>query len=397
MLRHVVVLASVGVLWGCSEQHSVDSPEPVAGSKLAVKSFTLVEGHDYDPFKDLKEEVRIEALGGITGATDYYKLIIGQMAQAMQDKKVREILRKNVPSWEKGEVKISELSVDYPYLLTALARNFKANIQDQKMLDRLARITQQTQFDEKALLQVVGAMFDLEVTLVNPPGEVWDGKEAIGVFYIPIDDNASEILGMDASMNLVALDASITEAPYSFLSVNFDESPLEVDQYSSVDSPAPFNVWDFFVSSAYAHTSASPSDCIHQDIIAPALEIEIHAGHEPGFWNDPEIAVYVYWHTSTIGLEKIKLPDVDEVYKVYTKYAYKRTKHGTCGATVKEFKVVEEDIGWNDTLVCWKRVQVPYRPLRLVDHNSNCSEVDADLVVKTTEENARHAGRGGGR
>lgn len=182
MLRYIVTLALVGVLWGCSEQHSVDSPEPVAGSKLAVKSFTLVEGHDYDPFKDLKEEVRIEALGGITGATDYYKLIIGQMAQAMQDKKVREILRKNVPSWEKGEVKISELSVDYPYLLTALARNFKANIQDQKMLDRLARITQQTQFDEKALLQVVGAMFDLEVTLVNHREKYGMGKRLLEYF-----------------------------------------------------------------------------------------------------------------------------------------------------------------------------------------------------------------------
>ena len=80
MLRHIVVLVSVGVLWGCSEQHSVDSPEPVAGSKLAVSSFTPVKGHDYDPFRDLREEARIEALGGVSGATDYYKLIIGQIA-----------------------------------------------------------------------------------------------------------------------------------------------------------------------------------------------------------------------------------------------------------------------------------------------------------------------------
>ena len=308
---------------------------------------------------------------------------------------MRDILRKNVPSWEKGEVKISELAVEYPYLLTALARNLKANIQDQEMLDRLAQITQQTQFDEKALLQVVGAMFDMEIVIANPPGESWDGTQAIPVFYIPvIDDDVTEITGIDSDFNLVTLPAEIKEYPYSLLAVNFDEDPEPTGTSNSLYRPKnerPFNIWEFFVSPAWAHKPNGHKDCHQYRLIQQAREIVIYKDHEPGP-NKPEIQIEVYYKKNTVSsLPRHNLPNVDVEDSVYTEYEDLRTRHGTCWEAIEKIQVWEDDASSDDNVAYWTDVAVGHGGIVvLTPDNADDKDRDAKLKIQQQRDNNPH-------
>lgn len=381
----------------CSDKDTAFSPKTNSAGKLALNKFQPTPGTDYDPYKNANENERKIALGHIEGATSYFELIIVQLAKALNDKNAREVIYNNTPTWDNGEIKLSKLAVDNPALLEAMGAGFKRSVAEKGVTGQLAQLVQETPFDEKALLWVLEAMFDIEVTLVNPPAQKWAGSEPISVFYIPMNDGAAVISGVDSKLKKVTLSADITEAPYPFLSVNFDEDP-HIKASTSYGWPE-WNVWDFFVTSAYAHTSASPNHCRHKNVMAPALEIMITKDHEPGFWNKPEIEVLFFWDSDfdiRVTKDTVPLPDVDYENVVY-KYPRKRTAHGPCiGEHILEIRVIDNDIMWDDTVSCWKGVYPSsnVRTLRAAD--SACSEKDAYLKIQKTGENSAHAARGGG-
>lgn len=126
----LAVFATAVILWGCSEEYSPDSPETPqsAAGKIAAEGFRVDRERDYDPFMDMDRRARFEALGGVEGATAYYELIVIQLAQALQDKRAREITHANTPEREKSEAKLAKMAIDNADLLRALSMDFKAEV-----------------------------------------------------------------------------------------------------------------------------------------------------------------------------------------------------------------------------------------------------------------------------
>ncbi len=386
MLRHVVVLASVGVLWGCSEQHSVDSPEPVAGSKLAVKSFTPVKGHDYDPFKVLNREDRKASLGGIEGATAYFELVAAQLASAMHDKEARRIIHTVISSWKKGDIKLSAVAIEYPHFAQVFATGFKEAMQDKRLSNQLAQIAQRSATDGKALFQVLGAMVDIEVILALPEDQSWDGSEPIAVIWSPIERNPDIVQGIGTNLKPIRLNAHTDEPPYPLLSLNFDEdqTPEEIESTSSV----PVNdIWNWsLITPAYAHNPTNHPNCNHFPLIKPVYTITIFKTHET-WGDDPEIYIKVLFYNN-VRTERFDLPDVNRVNKPYKNYRHLKTIHGPCnGGRVKKFHVLERDY-WglpDDTVACWEDVVMTRMGIHeLLPSAADCGVEDAWLHISFT-------------
>ena len=392
MRTYIVALGCIVLLGACSEEYFPNAPKMAAG-KIAVEKFTPDSDTNYDPFKGMDRKARFEAIGGAEGATAYYELITVQLAQALQDKKAREILHANIPEWEKGEAKIAQVAAVNPELLRALSRDFKAEVDQKGISNQLSKRIHASQSDEKAMLEVVEAMFDLEVNLVNPPDSKWDGDSPIPVFYIPVEQGATVISGVDVALNAVTLDAELETPPYSLLQINFDEDTLVPDIHGASTTGINWmrEIEDLLnpVSTAWAHAPHDHGNgyCLHTNIIQPVKKIKIRKDHEPG-WNKPEIWLIVKYSHSQLWQEEIELPKVDKENKWYSDYASKRTKHGTCGERIRYFHVIEEDVGWNDNVCRWDDVWVNASDTELTPGDADDDDKDAWLVVRRTTEDS---------
>lgn len=394
MKRHMLFLATLVGLWACSEEYFPDAPdlstkaEPVA-AKVAPGTFQLDPEFDYDPFNELDDDARKAAIGGITDATVYLKLITVQLAKALQNETARGIIHENIPLWSDGEIKIAQTAIEHPALLTALAQGFKQAVSNKTMSNQLANRVQASQFDEKAILQVAEAMFDLEITLVNPSGQTWNGSGAIPVFFIPVDDKAATVItGVDTNLDSIALDKNFTfeELPYSFLSLNFDEDSPEPNLSSSnlgQDNVKIFSVWDFFVSTAYAHHPSGHAGCHHNNTIQNVREITLYDDHEDPASNLPEIFIKVYYENNTVNEDpRWPLPNVNYENTVYTEYDYLRTRHGICAGNLKKIEIIEDDLWVDDLVAGWSNISFPSANVKTL------TATDARLRVKRTQDSS---------
>ena len=73
---------------------------------------------------------RKAAVGGVGGAVQYLEVIAIHLAHMMNDEKARTILQRVVPKSDEGEVHLTQILIENPYLLTALSSDFKDNIDD---------------------------------------------------------------------------------------------------------------------------------------------------------------------------------------------------------------------------------------------------------------------------
>ncbi len=163
----------------------------------------------------------------------------------------------------------------------------------------------------------------------------------IPIFYIPIDDEASVLAGVDPDLNPITLPADLEEPPYPLLSLNFnEESPLleqSTDRAStSMDSPQLFqdpDLWEKIlnfniVSPAYANDFEGHPPCYHTNLIAPVDAITIENDHEPG-WNKPEIMLSIEYEIDhPVASKTLNLKKVDKVDTRYTQYADRKI-HGS--------------------------------------------------------------------
>ena len=390
-----IIILGAGViietLEGCSGDNTFSNPASTdpsaAAKKIASTDFQLEDGTDYDPFADMDRKSRQKAFGGAEGALEYFRLIAYHLVSAMNDDEARNILQKAVPTSGR-EAELAQVAINNPYLLKVISADFKDAIAGSSINNALSQHIQDSQFDEEALLQVSEALFDLEITLVTPLGQTWNASQPIPVFYVPTDDEASVIKGVDPDLNPITMSATISEAPYPFLALNFNEdsSLLYADPTLSEPTPQIFNEWhgimNFFnpVSPAYAHGPLPHNPYYHTDIIQPVKEITIYNDHEPGFWNKPEIMLGVYWSSGQIKQDVFDLVKVDKTNKKYTQYAHKRTRHGE-GWDSLEFAIWERDVLFDDVLAVWSGIGFAY------ETDQTLTATDAKLrVVQTSED-----------
>ena len=383
----VTLAASLIAAWGCSEEYFPDAPKPGA-AKIAAGGFVPDPDTDYDPFKNLTEAERINAMGGTAGIENYYQLMIVQIAQALQVEEARTILHSTVPVWEDGEVKIAEIAMAHPDLLTALSRDFIEDVDERGFTNQLASRISGNSYDEKALLETAKAMFNLEIALVNPPGNAWDGKSAIPVVYVPTDQAAAVGVGVNTELAFFTIDTDIKIVDLSspLLSVNFDEDPLLTAHHATTVVPAGINTWRL-ISSAWAHDpSVHPAE-YHKKLLQPVKEITIYDNHEPFDWNKPEVYVAIRWPKVNAPNDyKKDLPDVDEIGKVYRKYDKLRTKHGTGGRRLDVFVMEDDWASGDDIMGCWKGKGFGSGCRTLTRNSGDCTDKDARLRVCVTNQ-----------
>ena len=92
----------------------------------------------------------------------------------------------------------------------------------------------------------------------------------------------------------------------------------------------------------------------------------------------------VAWTDPSVGNDKFNLKKVDKTNKKYTRYADKRTRHGTCGYRL-DFRVWEDDAFIDDEVALWRDVYVG--TFRILTPSEDDGEVgDARLRVTTTSD-----------
>ncbi len=258
-----VALGLAGLIsWvGCSGEDP--APRPTAH----LEAVPLDLSASYDPLAGLDQAARGAAVGGPEGATAYFRVVATHMARAMNNPEVQQILRASVPTWDVGEVSVSRIARQHPVLLGALSAGLRESLEAEGLPHELSASALRSSSDERALLQVVEALFDLEVILVTPPGQSWESG-AIPVFYDPIHSGAETIHGVGPDLSPVSLATDILEAPRPFLVINFDEDAswdLVQEATSSLPPslPQPLErLWNFsLVSSAYADRPDGHSEC----------------------------------------------------------------------------------------------------------------------------------------
>ena len=313
-------------------------------------------------------------------------MITVQLARALNDKRAREIIYQNTPTWQKGEVRLAELAIDNPHLLTVLSGGFIKAVEQKEISGTLADLVHESLYDETSLLTVFKAMFDLEITLVNPTeGNGWDGLNPIAVLYIPTYENASNVTGVTSSLESISWDAGAGIPPYSFLSINTDEDARIGSSVSHAPVIEQNNTWSF-VPSAYANYPDNHPDCYHNYIIYPLVEIEIYHNHEPQEWNNPEIEIEYYYYNNTVDVDRQALPELDDIDSVYTNWQFTEV-HGTCNQHWDKLQVWEAD-DWSsdDNVAYWRDINLQrgnYQVLRRNDADSD----EKDAQVKIIESN----------
>ena len=100
----LIALVGLGIGISCSKDASVSNKPPRAG-KAAVP--TSVDFHpqknvNYDPFDGMGEDGRKDAIGGREAAEKYLRVLVAQLANAMQKEQTRRILQKVVPTVNNG-------------------------------------------------------------------------------------------------------------------------------------------------------------------------------------------------------------------------------------------------------------------------------------------------------
>ena len=414
LLPLLMVGMGLGIWMSCSKNDGVSSITPVS-TKPSVADPESVEFHakagvNYDPFATMDLDGRKQAIGGPDVATEYLKLIVRHLANAMNDEKARPILHKVVPKWDKGEVKLAQIAIEHPDLLSALSKDFKRAIADRAIEGELSRQVQSSPFDGEALLKVSEALFDLVLTLVTPPNQGWSPSQAIPVFYMPVnDDEASVMEGVDAKLNTITFSLDSEETAFPFLILNFDEdSPLLNDNDKDIELPTSsqgLGIWNDILNSfsltspAYAHPDPyGHLPRYHTNVLQPVKEITIYNDHEPG-WNRPEIKVtfvgpvrhgrWLSTRWSNFYGQTFDLRDVDRTNHKYTNYAHLRTQHGTCGLPVTSIRVWEEDVYFDDMVASWTYFYVgSWR--ELTPEMANSYDRDARLIIAQTSEYGGH-------
>ena len=224
-LAPAVLVVGLLIWEGCSG----DAPVAGPASKPTTASFEPDPSTNYDPFRGSTPEERKAALGDKEGALEYFALVARHLARSMNDPAVREVLAQSVLDWDKGEVKLSQVAIDNPQFLRTISSGLRDSLRALNLQNDLSSRLFDSPYDEQALLQVAGAMFDLEIVLVTPPDREWDSLDPIPVFFDPINSDAETVNGFDPDLNSVSLSASITEAPYPFLGINFNEDVEPAD------------------------------------------------------------------------------------------------------------------------------------------------------------------------
>ncbi len=431
ILASGLIMVSFGIWISCSKDVGVSSISPTddgvssrrsVGTKPAVGSSNYADFHpqtnvNYDPFKDMSFDDRKAAIGGPPESEKYLQVVVRHLAHAMNDDKARVILHQNVPKPGEGEIRISQLFIDYPDLLTALSGNFKSSISDKAIGGRLSQIIQDVTTDSEAILKASKALFDLEIRLVTPAGMAWDSSQKIPVFYTPLNDQeATVMVGVGPNLERITFPMPNDKktAPYAFLLLNFDED-LIAEYYESELSSVLHqheSLWSWhnlfgsigFASPAYAHhpewgwlgqNMPPHNDCYHTKILQPVKRIQITTTSEI-FGDDPEIYMLIDWSDyDDIDPDKPRryrkdLTVVNNTYTYYYDYAYLRTPHGTCGSTPLHVVVVGEydiyDLNGHDILGRWPGATIPFGGI--VPNQVDLSTLDTTLRMRRTDDDA---------
>ena len=347
---------------GVSDQRLVGTKPAVGGSNYA--DFHPQTGVNYDPFKGMTFDQRKAAVGGVEGAVQYLEVIATHLAHMMNDEKARTILQRVVPKSDEGEVHLTQILIENPYLLTALSSDFKDNIDDKAIGAQLSQVIGSTESNGEAILKASKALLDLMVSVASPDGGGWGASDKIPVFFVPAnDDNGATMQGVDADLNTVSFVIDGKKLPYSFLYLNYDENSPMVHAGRQVttlslhpESPIK-SLWASWqrtlksislVPSAEAHNSGGYHGP-HYDLVQPVQQIIIFDAHEPV--GNPDIWLYltlrIHPDEDIYYEQSWSLVDVDEINVTYTNYDYIRATHGVAYEWnydyVKEVRIMEGD------------------------------------------------------
>ena len=87
---------------GVSSRRSVGTKPAVGGSNYA--DFHPQTGVNYDPFDGMGLRARQQAIGGPEAAEKFLKLVVAQVASAMNDERARSVLYDHVPQLDHGRM-----------------------------------------------------------------------------------------------------------------------------------------------------------------------------------------------------------------------------------------------------------------------------------------------------
>ena len=223
ILASGLIMVSFGIWISCSKDTGVTSIDPTStdddvssrrlvGTKPAVEGSNYADFHpqtnvNYDPFADMNEEDRKNAIGGREAAEKYLRVIVAHLAHAMHDDKARSILHKVVPKVDEGEIHLAQIAIEYPDLLGVLSGGFKDAVDAKGPGGALYLETQSAPSNGEAILKVSKALCDLVLTVVTTGGQAWDPAEAIPVFFSPLtDEKVTTVMeGVDTQLKAVTV------------------------------------------------------------------------------------------------------------------------------------------------------------------------------------------------
>lgn len=185
---------------GVSDQRLVGTKPAVGGSNYA--DFHPQTGVNYDPFKEMTFDQRKAAVGGVEGAVQYLEVIATHLAHMMNDEKARTILQRVVPKSDEGEVHLTQILIENPYLLTALSSDFKDNIDDKAIGAQLSQVIGSTESNGEAILKAS------HEPVGNP--DIW--------LYLTLRIHPDEDIYYEQSWSLVDVDEiNVTYTNYDYI------------------------------------------------------------------------------------------------------------------------------------------------------------------------------------
>ena len=418
----LIALVGLGIGISCSKDSTVSSIDPTLRATKPTTSSSHLSTNFTDPFPGMTLDGRRVAIGGPDAAEKYLRIITKCLAVVMADAELRLDLYRVVPPIEQGEIHISKIADRFPRVLEKLSEGFKDAVARGAISGALAQLINDAPSDAEAIYKASRSLFELELSVANPPEHAWDPIQPIPVVFAPIDDEgATSIEGIDTSLQPIFMPLSGPST--TCLVLNFDEDlALSYERNAGGVSFVPQdkrlwtwqNVLNFFsVSPAYAHYPPFPLDdnpgtphdpCYSEDILQPVAGIEIYDDHEVWPMGDPEIFMGINWKTNPEPVQPYRtaeedLEELDDTNVWYTDFADLRTLHGTCGPSGKleTVYVLEWDPwpGEGDDLGRWHNRTIPAGGF--APNQVDLSTSDVWLRMRRTDEDAwtlPHRGRG---